>query len=54
MAPLNVIDYLVVHELCHLTHLDHSPDYWNLASSILPDCKARREWLRVNGRFLLL
>ncbi len=49
MAPSPVIDYLIVHELCHLIHPNHSQDFWNLVFSILPDYKERREWLKKNG-----
>ena len=49
MAPPEIIDYLVVHELCHLVHLDHSPQFWKLVGSIIPDYKARQNWLRHNG-----
>lgn len=49
MAPLAVLDYVVVHEMCHLIYLNHSRDYWNLVGSILPDYKERKDWLRKNG-----
>ena len=49
MAPPEIIDYLVVHELCHLVHLDHSRQFWNLVAAIIPDYKARKNWLRQNG-----
>lgn len=49
LAPPEIIDYVVVHELCHLKHMDHSPAYWKAVGSILPDYKARREWLKENG-----
>ena len=39
MAPLTVMDYIVVHEMCHLVHLNHSQDFWNLVAEILPDYK---------------
>lgn len=52
MAPEPVVDYLVVHELCHLVHHNHSPEYWDLVSSVLPDHRERRKWLRVNGDLL--
>ncbi len=52
MAPSPVLDYLIVHELCHLIHHNHSRGFWNLVSSILPDYKERREWLKKNGVYL--
>jgi len=42
MAPLTVIDYIVVHELCHLHHRDHSDAFWNEVDKILPDYRARK------------
>ncbi len=38
--PPEVIDYVVVHELCHMTHLNHDRSFWRLLGSILPDYKA--------------
>lgn len=52
MAPLDVIDYVVVHELCHLKVMNHSKDFWNLVESILPEYHEKREWLKVNGNRL--
>lgn len=49
MAPLTVIDYVVVHELCHLRHRDHSASFWNEVDKVLPDWRDRRDWLRVRG-----
>jgi predicted metal-dependent hydrolase len=49
MAPLTVIDYMVVHELCHLRHRDHSAAFWNEVDKILPDWRSRRDWLKVHG-----
>lgn len=49
MAPLTIIDYIVVHELCHLHHRDHSDAYWNEVDKVLPDFQKRKEWLRVHG-----
>ncbi len=49
MAPLTVIDYIVVHELCHLRHRDHSTAFWNEVDKVLPDWRDRREWLRIRG-----
>ncbi len=52
LAPPRVLDYVVVHELCHLTHMNHSNDFWNMVSAILPDYKEHRKWLKENGDFL--
>lgn len=49
MAPASVIDYLIVHELCHLHHLDHTDAFWNEVDKIMPNYRERKEWLRVNG-----
>jgi predicted metal-dependent hydrolase len=49
MAPLTVIDYIVVHELCHLHHRDHSDAFWNEVDKVLSDHRDRKEWLRVHG-----
>ncbi len=54
LAPPEILDYVVVHELCHLTHLNHSKDFWNMVGNILPDYKIRRKWLKENGHTLHL
>jgi hypothetical protein len=52
IAPNAVVDYVVVHELCHLIHHNHSGAYWKLVESILPDYRESREWLKINGSTL--
>ncbi|MFT5633181.1 MAG: putative metal-dependent hydrolase [Rubritalea sp.] len=52
MAPASVIDYIIVHELCHIHHLDHSKEYWNEVDKVMPDYRERLEWLRNNGASL--
>ncbi len=42
LLPLALADYILVHELCHLRHLDHSPSFWRLVASLVPDYKHRR------------
>ena len=42
----------MVHELCHLTHMNHSKDFWNKVASVIPDYKLRRKWLREHGEEL--
>jgi predicted metal-dependent hydrolase len=49
MAPLSIIDYIVVHELCHLHHRDHTEAFWNEVDKVLPGYRERKEWLRVRG-----
>lgn len=52
IAPISIVDYVVVHELCHLIQHDHSKEFWRLLKRAMPDYKERKEWLRVNGALL--
>jgi predicted metal-dependent hydrolase len=54
MAPNRVVDYVVVHELCHLKQHDHSPQFWKLVENIIPDYAESKEWLRVHGASLMV
>ena len=54
MAPLDVIDYVVVHELAHLHVKNHSSKFWKSVEAIYPDYKKQRNWLRENGEKLNL
>ncbi len=54
MAPPDVIDYVVVHELAHLVEMNHSRRFWERVGRILPDYTARRKWLRENEHRLSL
>ena len=54
MAPHSVLDYLIVHELVHLKHLNHSRQFWDDVSVIIPDYKDHENWLRKNGVKLTL
>jgi len=49
MAPQTIIDYIVVHELCHFHQLDHTDAFWNEVDKIMPVYRERKEWLRING-----
>ena len=42
------VDYVIIHELCHLVHMDHSPQFWELVSKYCPDCKSIRHKLNYN------
>jgi predicted metal-dependent hydrolase len=54
LAPPAALDYVVVHELCHLRHRHHQPPFWRLVAEILPDYGQQRRWLRANGHLLTL
>jgi len=45
MTPLTVIDYVIVHELCHLEHLNHSKEFWQLVEKFCPNYKVAKKWL---------
>ena len=49
LAPHRIVDYVVVHELCHLLEHNHSSRYWKHVERHVPDYKERREWLRTAG-----
>ena len=49
MASPKVIDYIVVHELCHLRHRDHTEAFWNEVDKVMSDYGERKMWLRENG-----
>lgn len=51
-APRPVLEYAVVHELCHLRHRNHAPEFWSLVGSMLPDWEARKSWLAQNEHLL--
>ena len=53
-APKTVLEYAVVHELCHLRHRNHDREFWRLVGTILPDWQTRKAWLDGNEHFLTL
>ena len=54
MSPLDVLDYVIVHELSHLVVPDHSKRFWRKVEDILPNYKQSRQWLKQNQRSMLL
>jgi predicted metal-dependent hydrolase len=53
-APVRIQDYVIVHELAHSVHNEHSGAFWNTVGALIPDYEDRREWLRVNGNTLTI
>ncbi|MGZ4958754.1 MAG: M48 family metallopeptidase [Methylomonas sp.] len=53
LAPLPALEYVVVHELCHIRHKNHSRDFWGLVSEHLPDYLQQRRWLKQHGASLM-
>ena len=54
MANLEAIDYIIVHEFCHLVHMNHSKDFYNLVKEIIPNYKDSEKWLKENGYKLVI
>jgi len=52
MAPQEVMDYVVVHELCHLRQMNHSEAFWREVETVLPYYKVHKKWLERNGDLL--
>ena len=46
LTPDEIVDYVVVHELCHLKEMNHSPRFWAEVEKVLPDYRERRKWLK--------
>ena len=46
MMPDDVIDYIIVHELCHLQHMNHSADFWQLVAQFMPNYDVQKDWIK--------
>lgn len=53
LAPDEVVDYVVVHELCHLIELNHSKAFWDQVESVMPDYKKHKQWLKNHGNEIM-
>ena len=53
LAPPEVLDYVVVHELCHRMEMNHSKRFWSLVGTVLPDYRKQEKWLKGEGAVLL-
>ncbi|MDO6354612.1 SprT family zinc-dependent metalloprotease [Caloramator sp. CAR-1] len=51
-APIDVIDHVIIHELCHLKHHNHSKSFWNEIKSIDPDYESKKKWLKENEKLI--
>ncbi|MCL6605408.1 MAG: M48 family metallopeptidase [Paenibacillus sp.] len=54
MAPIEVIDYVIIHELCHLLHMNHDRSFWRKVGSIMPDYKEKQDYLARHGQAMTL
>ena len=54
LAPPTIADYVIVHELCHLTYMNHSADFWRKVESVYPDYRTARKWLKDHGNELVI
>ena len=53
LCPMEVIDYIIVHELCHRKEMNHSPRFWAEVAAVLPDYRQHEKWLKQHGHALL-
>ena len=53
LTPSHVVDYVVVHELCHRLEMNHSPKFWTQVERVLPDYRKSREWLKEHEKELI-
>ncbi|MCR5558216.1 MAG: M48 family metallopeptidase [Butyrivibrio sp.] len=54
LTPPEIVDYVVVHELCHLKEMNHSPRFWAEVEKVLPDYKERRKWLKDHEKEIIV
>lgn len=52
LCPPEVIDYVIVHELCHIPHPDHSKAFWSCVERYMPDYRIKRNWLKAHGSLI--
>lgn len=53
LCPEAVLDYVIVHELCHRKELNHSPRFWAEVAKVMPDYRQRRKWLKTEGQAII-
>lgn len=52
LCPTEMLDYVVVHELSHIRHMNHSREFWGCVESVMPDYKKRRKWLKAHSYYM--
>jgi len=52
LAPLPILDYVILHELSHTRQMNHSKAFWDVVEGHMPQYKEFKEWLRLNGKYL--
>ena len=53
LTPSEVRDYVIVHELCHLRQMNHSPQFWAEVEAVMPNYREPKKWLKENGSTLI-
>jgi len=53
LAPPVIFEYVVIHELCHIKHKNHSKEFWHLVADHMPDYLQHRQWLKQHGSSLM-
>ncbi|MES2214966.1 MAG: SprT family zinc-dependent metalloprotease [Pseudomonadota bacterium] len=48
-APVEILQYIIAHELCHIAEMNHGPNFWSLVEKMHPDYKSAKTWLKKNG-----
>ena len=54
LTPAEVLDYVVVHELCHRKEMNHSARFWAEVEKIIPDYKIQKNWLKEHGEEIIM
>lgn len=54
LAPPIVMEYVIIHELCHIRHKNHSRDFWDLVALHMPEYQQHRRWLKQHGASLMM